>query len=321
VAALRASNLLILRSGPQVRVSQDALRERRMLPMSEAALGGSASRADRMAAVGAILRAGLILTVCFVLLFPVYWMVLNAIQPSQYSLSWPPSLLPRGLEWANFQRLFADKPIGAWLLRSTFVATIVVAVTLLVVVPAAYALSRLRWRGQNLLGLFLLFTQIMPGAMIVAPELTLFRTFGWTDNLTALAFLHAAFVVPLCTWILKSSFDAVPRELVEAALVDGCSHVTALRRIMLPLTRPGLVAVSVVAFFSSWNEYLFSSALITQSDLYTGSLGLATLITQLDTPLFVLMAAGVMFSVLPVAFYLAIQRHILRGLTAGAVKG
>jgi multiple sugar transport system permease protein len=289
--------------------------------MSSTALAHPASRTDRMAAIGAILRAALILVVCFVLLFPVYWMILNAIQPSQYSLTWPPSLWPRGFEWSNFQRLFDEKPIVDWLLKSTFVAAIVVVVTLIVVVPAAYALSRLRWRGQNLLGLFLLFTQIMPGAMIVAPELTLFRAFGWTDNLTALAFLHAAFVVPLCTWILKSSFDAVPRELVEAALVDGCSHTVALRRIMLPLTRPGLVAVSVVAFFSSWNEYLFSSALITQSDLYTGSLGLATLITQLDTPLFVLMAAGVMFSVLPVAFYLAIQRHILRGLTAGAVKG
>jgi multiple sugar transport system permease protein len=292
-----------------------------MLPMSEAVLGASASRTDRVAAIGAILRAALILVVCFILLFPVYWMVLNAIQPSAYSLTWPPALWPRGFEWSNFQHLFADKPIVDWLLRSTFVAAIVVVATLIVVVPSAYALSRLRWRGQNLLGLFLLFTQIMPGAMIVAPELTLFRTFGWTDNLTALAFLHAAFVVPLCTWILKSSFDAVPRELVEAALVDGCSHTAALWRIMLPLTRPGLVAISVVAFFSSWNEYLFSSALITKSDLYTGSLGLATLITQLDTPLFVLMAAGVVFSVLPVAFYLAIQRHILRGLTAGAVKG
>ena len=206
-------------------------------------------------------------------------------------------------------------------MRSTYVAAIVVVATLVAVIPAAYAMSRLRWGGKALLGLFLLFTQIMPGAMVVAPELTLFRAFHWTDNLVALAFLHAAFVVPLCTWILKSSFDAVPRELLEAALVDGCGHFKALTRIMLPLTRPGLVAVSVVAFFSSWNEYLFSSALVTKSELYTGALGLATLITQLDTPLFVLMAAGVTFSILPVVFYLSIQRHILSGLTAGSVKG
>ncbi len=290
--------------------------------MSAATFDDSASRrADRAAAIGAIVRAGLILIVCFVVLFPVYWMALNAIQPGAYALTWPPALIPRGFEWSNFARLFEEKPIGEWLLLSTYVAAIVVVVTLIVVIPAAYAMSRLRWRGRYLLGLFLLFTQIMPGAMIVAPQLTLFRTFGWTDNLTMLALLHAAVVVPLCAWILKSSFDAIPRELVEAGLVDGCNHVQTLFWVVLPLTRPGLVAVSVVAFFYSWNEYLFSSALITRSDNYTASLGLATLITQLDTPLFVLMAAGVVFSVLPTLFYLAIQRHILRGLTAGAVKG
>ena len=266
------------------------------------------------------IRAGLILLVAFVVLFPVYWMLLNAIQPGAYSLTWPPALLPRGLDLTSFARLFGEKPIAQWLALSTYVATIVVIVTLVVVIPAAYAMSRLRWRGRGLLGLGLLFTQIMPGAMIVAPELTLFRAFGWTDNLTMLALLHAALVVPLCTWILKSSFDAVPREIIEAALVDGCNHRQALLGIVLPLTRPGLVAVAVVAFFSSWNEYLFSSALITRSSLYTGSLGLATLITQLDTPLFVLMAAGVTFSALPILFYLGVQRHILRGLTAGAVK-
>ena len=266
------------------------------------------------------IRAGLILLVAFVVLFPVYWMLLNAIQPGAYSLTWPPALLPRGLDLSSFARLFGEKPITQWLALSTYVATIVVIVTLIVVIPAAYAMSRLRWRGRTLLGLGLLFTQIMPGAMIVAPQLTLFRAFGWTDNLTMLALLHAALVVPLCTWILKSSFDAVPGEIIEAALVDGCNHRQALLGIVLPLTRPGLVAVAVVAFFSSWNEYLFSSALITRSSLYTGSLGLATLITQLDTPLFVLMAAGVTFSALPILFYLGVQRHILRGLTAGAVK-
>ena len=265
-------------------------------------------------------RAGLILLTAFVVLFPVYWMLLNAIQPGAYSLTWPPALLPRGLDLTSFARLFGEKPITQWLALSTYVATITVLVTLAVVIPAAYAMSRLRWRGRGLLGLGLLFTQIMPGAMIVAPQLTLFRALGWTDNLTMLALLHAALVVPLCTWILKSSFDAVPREIIEAALVDGCSHRQALLGIVLPLTRPGLVAVAVVAFFSSWNEYLFSSALITRSSLYTGSLGLATLITQLDTPLFVLMAAGVTFSALPILFYLGVQRHILRGLTAGAVK-
>jgi multiple sugar transport system permease protein len=158
-------------------------------------------------------------------------------------------------------------------------------------------------------------------SFVVAPVLALYRGLGWTDSLLALALLHVAFVVPLCAWVLKSAFDAVPKEVVEAALIDGCNRLSVLPRVYLPLAKPGLVAVSVIAFFASWNEYLFASTLIIDNDLYTASLGIATLMTQLDTPLFVLMAAGVVFSVLPVLFYMAIQRHVLRGLTAGSVKG
>jgi len=193
--------------------------------------------------------------------------------------------------------------------------------TLILVIPAAYALSRLYWVGRSAFGLMLLFTQMMPGAVVVAPVLMLYRSLGWTDNLWALALLHTAFVVPLCAWVLKTSFDSVPKEIIEAALIDGCDRWKVLWLVLLPLTKPGLVAVSVIAFFASWNEFLFASTLITKNDLYTASLGLATLMTQLDTPLFVLMAAGVTFSILPVFFYMAIQRHLLRGLTAGAVKG
>lgn len=268
-----------------------------------------------------VLRAAAIIAVCVVVFFPVYWMLLSSIQPSSYSLSFPPPLLPKGFNWEAYAKLFGDKPIAQWLVTSTFVAALTVIATLVFVIPAAYALSALRWVGRSAFGLLLLFTQIMPAAIVVAPVLTLYRGFGWTNNLLALALLHTAFVVPLCAWVLKSAFDAVPREVVEAALIDGCNRLSVLPYIYLPLVRPGLVAVSVIAFFASWGEFLFASTLIVNNDLYTASLGIATLMTQLDTPLFELMAAGVVFSVLPVLFYMVIQRHVLRGLTAGSVKG
>jgi multiple sugar transport system permease protein len=284
--------------------------------------------ADRSASPGAgalhwtrLLRVAAIIVICLVVFFPVYWMLLSSIQPTQYSLSFPPPLYPKGLNLAAYAQLFREKPIGHWLAVSTFVAAITVIATLIFVIPASYALSGLYWRGRSAFGLLLLFTQIMPAAIVVAPVLALYRGFGWTNNLTALAVLHTAFVVPLCAWVLKSAFDAVPKEVVEAALIDGCNRLSVLPRVYLPLAKPGLVAVSVIAFFASWNEFLFASTLIIDSDLYTASLGIATLMTQLDTPLFQLMAAGVVFSVLPVLFYMAIQRHVLRGLTAGSVKG
>lgn len=266
-------------------------------------------------------RLAVVLLVCGVVLFPIYWMVLSAIQPQESLLSYPPPLIPVGFQTTAFRQLVAEQPIIGWLTASAGVASLVVALTMALTVPAAYALSTLRWRGQRMFGLTLLFTQMVPGAVVVAPLLALYRELGWTDSLPALAAVHAAFVLPICIWILKGAFDTIPRELFEAAQVDGCSPLAALPRIGLPLAVPGLVAVAVVAFFASWNEFLFASALITDRDQFTASLGLATLTTQLDTPLFVLMAASVVFSVLPVLFYMAVQRRLLSGLTAGAVKG
>lgn len=276
---------------------------------------------SRLPALETVLRGAAIVVVSAIIFFPVYWMIVSSIRPSAESLSFPPPLLPGSIDISSYWQLFTDKPIARWLMLSTLVASLTVIGTLILVIPGAYALSRLYWPGRSAFGLLLLFTQMMPAAVVVAPVLALYRSLGWTDNLWALALLHTAFVVPLCAWVLKASFDAVPKEIVEAALIDGCDRWKVLWLVVLPLTRPGLVAVSVIAFFASWNEYLFASTLITRNELYTASLGLATLMTQLDTPLFVLMAAGVTFSVLPVLFYMAIQRHLLRGLTAGAVKG
>ena len=266
-------------------------------------------------------RFAVVALVCGVVLFPIYWMALSAIQPQERLLSSLPPLYPVGFRLVAFRQLFDEQPILRWLASSAGVASLVVALTVALTVPAAYALSALRWRGQRTFGLALLFTQMVPGAVVVAPLLALYRGLGWTDSLPALAVVHAAFVLPVCIWVLKGSFDSIPRELFEAAQIDGCSHLAALPLVALPLAVPGLIAAAVVAFFASWNEFLFASSLITDRDQFTASLGLATLTTQLDTPLFVLMAASVVFAILPVLFYMAVQRHLLRGLTAGAVKG
>ena len=143
---------------------------------------------------------------------------------------------------------------------------------------------------------------------------------GWINDLPALSLVYAAFNVPLGCWILKSSFDNIPREIIDAALVDGCNSTRCALRILIPLSRPGLVAVGVVAYFGSWNDYLFAAQFITQHSLYTAGLAIATFSQEGDIQLYQLEAAGVVFSILPIALYLAVQRHVVRGLTAGAVK-
>jgi multiple sugar transport system permease protein len=149
----------------------------------------------------------------------------------------------------------------------------------------------------------------------------LFSHLSLLDNLFTLSMVDAAFALPICVWILKGVFDTVPYEVRDAAVVDGCTELSVLWHIVLPLSAPGLVAVAVVAFFSAWNEYLFALVLLTSTSLQPASIGIPDLKATGTVPVELYMAAGMIFSILPVLFYLLMQRYIISGLTAGAVKG
>ena len=277
-------------------------------------------RARRRKKIRRVARYGGIIGVCVVALFPVYWMVVGSFQPEDDTLSYPPSLFFKGFTFSAITSLFKDQPLASWIVHSFEVSAVTVVITVVLAIPGAYLLSRLRFRGSGAFGFLLLFTQLMPGAMIVVPELEWFRTLHGTNNLLALGVVYAAFSTPLGCWILKSSFDNVPNDIVDAGFVDGCSQMGTLRRVLIPLSRSGVVAVMVVAFFASWNDYLFASAFITERAKYTAGLGISTFIGNVVVQLYQLLAAGLIFSIIPVALYLFAQRHIVRGLTAGALK-
>ena len=131
----------------------------------------------------------------------------------------------------------------------------------------AYVLSHLRWKAKPAFGFFILLTQMVPGAIVIVPVYRLYRNLHLLNSLPALGFVQAAFALPICTWILKNAFDAVPGEVMEAALVEGCDSLAVLWRILVPLALPGLSAVVVVAFFFSWNEFLFAQTLISQTEI------------------------------------------------------
>lgn len=271
---------------------------------------------------GKVVQIAVLVVVCAIIVFPMYWMVLSTVQPYNYSLIYSPSLFLKGIELSPFHDIFANHPMGQWLWNSTQVALMVTAICLVLSLFGAYALSKLRWKAKPAFGFFILLTQMMPGAIIIVPVLRLYRNLGMVNSLPALAFVQAAFALPICVWILKNVFDSVPGEVMEAALTEGCGEMGVLWRMMLPLSLPGLVAVCVVAFFFSWNEYLFASTFIsTDSGLLPGAVGLTTLIGLYSTPTQTLLAAGLIFSLPPVVFYILIQRYMISGLTAGAVKG
>ena len=253
--------------------------------------------------------------------FPIYWMLVSTFQPSKYILHYPPPLLPQEITFNQFAELFANHPIALWLRNSFLIATMAMLLCMALTVLGAYALSSLRWKGRSLFGLFLLITQMLPEILIVIPLYIIYRRLNMLDSLPALSLVDTAFALPICIWILKGVFDTVPSEVLDAAVVDGCTEMSVLWKIVLPLSAPGLVAVAVVSFFSAWNEFLFAVIMLSSAEFQPASVGLTTLKATGFTPVEQYMAAGLIFSILPVLFYLAMQRYIISGLTAGAVKG
>jgi multiple sugar transport system permease protein len=259
--------------------------------------------------------------VCAVVVFPVYWMVLSAIQPARLSIRYPPPFFPQAINLTPFQQLFRDYPIATWITNSSVIAVLTTLVCLGLAVLGAYTLACLRWRGRDTFGMLLFCTQMLPEALIIIPIFIILRQLQMLENLPAVSLVNTAFVLPIGIWILKGVFDAVPREIREAALVDGCGTLEVLWRIVLPLSVPGLVAVGVVAFFYAWNEYQFASTMLTTEAVRPAAVGLATLRSMMETPVERILAASLLFSLPPVLFYLVMQRYIVSGLTAGAVKG
>jgi multiple sugar transport system permease protein len=268
-----------------------------------------------------ILFYAIVVLVCAVVMFPVYWMVLSAIQPARLSMRYPPPFWPQVINLTPFQQLFRDYPVVTWVTNSAVISLLSTVLCLAFGVFGAYTLSCLRWRGRTAFGMLLFFTQMLPEALIIIPIFIILRQLRMLENLPAVALVNAAFVLPIGIWILKGVFDAVPREIREAAQVDGCDAMGVLWRIVVPLSVPGLVAVGVVAFFYAWNEYLFTSTMLTTDAVRPAAVGLASLRSMMETPVERILAASMLFSAPPVLFYLVMQRYIVSGLTAGAVKG
>ncbi|MCC6611952.1 MAG: carbohydrate ABC transporter permease [Anaerolineae bacterium] len=267
----------------------------------------------------------LVILFCIVTAFPLYWMLVSVVQPISMSLQYPPPLFPQAFTLQPFVEIFTGQDtaqrIDVWILNSAVLASITTLICLFLSVLGAFALSGRRWRGQAGFGFILLMTQMLPEALIVIPLYATIDRLHMKDSLLTLALVDTAFVLPICIWILKNVFDTIPNEIRDAALVDGCTRMRMLWRIMLPIAAPGLVAVGVVAFFHAWNEYIFAASLITDRKLYTASVGLGSMISMIDTPIDKLMAGGLLFSIFPIIFYLLVQRYIVAGLSAGAVKG
>ncbi|WP_046866793.1 carbohydrate ABC transporter permease [Microvirga massiliensis] len=253
--------------------------------------------------------------------FPIYWMASTALSVSSElyrtgQVPWP--------QLQNVPALIAELgqlPIVQWLANTMVIAAGTTALSLVLGSLAGYALSRLRFQGRGIVGFLLFMTQVVPEAFILVPLYAMFITMGLLNNLAGLVLANVGFSLPVTAFILKSAMDAIPYEIEESAIIDNCPRLSILTMVVLPLIMPSVAAAAVIAFFAGWNEYLFASIFLRDQSLWPASVGLASFIGQYETPLSAVMGAALVFSLPAIVFFLLVQRKIVSGLTAGAVKG
>ncbi|WP_432861946.1 carbohydrate ABC transporter permease [Microbispora rosea] len=271
--------------------------------------------------IGLTLRILGVLVVLGVAVFPLYWMIVTALSSNSDLFAAKARLIPDFSQFGVFIDALAEGKALGWLRNSLVIALGTTVLSIGLGIPLGYALSRFSFWGKAVVTVLLLFTQMLPEALMVVPLFSLFRRFGLLDSLGGLILVNSAFVLPIVALILKGAIDGIPRALEESARVDGARPLTVLTRINVPLIAPSIAATAVIAFFHAWNEYVFAVTFIFTPGKQPASVGIANFIGELGTPIQTVMAVAFMFTLPAVVFYLFAQRHVVAGMTAGAVKG
>lgn len=255
-----------------------------------------------------------------VMLFPIVWMVFASIRPTMETLSYPPVWLPRDVTFDAYRTLLTNSGEVRFFFNSYIIALLTAALSLLLGAPCAYGFSRFRIRGAEFILLALLALQMLPNVSVVLPFYSIARALGIYNTHLALILADTAFVLPIAVWLLKGFFDSIPTALEEAAMVDGCTRPAALWYVVVPLALPGLVSTGVFAFLWAWNEYLFAVVLTSGSDAAPLTIRMSQFFTQFGRDWSGIMALNVLASVPLIIVFIVLQRWVVSGLTAGAVK-
>jgi multiple sugar transport system permease protein len=267
-------------------------------------------------------------TVIAILALPAVWIILTAFRPNLEVNASPPIWIPETLTLEAFESLFglnpetaSGVPVMSYLTNSLSVALLATALSVPIGTAAGYAFSRFDFVGSRALLLLLLLTRAVPGVALSLPLFLLMRNIGLIDTVHGLAFIYMALNIPFTAWLMDGFFRRIPRELDDAAYVDGASHWQTFWKIDLPLALPGLGAASVFAFLAAWNEYQIASIITKTPASKTFPVGLSDFTTQFTVDWRGMAAMSVLMMIPAILFVLAMQRSLTKGLTFGAVKG
>jgi N,N'-diacetylchitobiose transport system permease protein len=257
-----------------------------------------------------------------VMVFPVFWMVSTAFKPHDQIYSLKPTWVPTHPTLANFGEAIHTPFFWTDVKNSLVIVCITVAIALALAFLAAVALAKYRFTGRKLFIVLMIGIQMLPGAGLIIPLYVVLARYHQVNTLTGVIVTYLTFALPFCVWTLRGFILGIPKELEEAAMVDGSTRFGAFAKILLPLVAPGLVATSVFAFITSWNEYIFARILLNDQSKQTVTVWLSFFLgTSRDQNWGALMAGSTLTAIPVVIFFLLVQRRIAFGLTAGAVRG
>ena len=254
-------------------------------------------------------------------LFPLYWLVKISITPDKLTYTEGTALWPSEATLSNFSTVIFQTDFLAYFGNSLIVSLGTAAATTLIAAGAGYAFSRFNFGGKRLIIALMLVTQMFPLLMIIAPIYKIVAAMGLLNSLTSLIVVYTAFNVPFATFLMQSFFDGIPKDLEEAAMMDGCTRFQALRKVIFPLTLPGLGATLGFVFTAAWSELLFALMMFSRNETMTFPVGLLTFVSKFSVDWGPMMAAGVLALIPSCLFFIFIQRYLVQGLTSGAVKG
>lgn len=254
-------------------------------------------------------------------LFPTAWMFTTALKRPDETFTSPLRWVDFSPTLDNFVRMWTIQPFARYFVNSTVVSASTTVIAVVVAILAGYGFSRFRFRGDRFCMFLILITQLFPGVLLVVPYFMVASTWGLFNTYAGLILAYVSFALPFCVWMLKGFFDSIPRELDEAALVDGCSRFGAFLRVVLPGAAPGVGATALFSFFLAWTEFLFALCLTSSQSMFPVTVGIASNIGQYRILWNELMASALLSSLPGIVVFLALERHLVAGLTSGAVKG
>lgn len=263
-----------------------------------------------------------IIFMAVITLYPIYNIIITSLTPYDQIFTAIPRLFPSGITFEWYKEVFVIAPIISNIINSSIIAIGVVLVNIILALFGAYSLSRFKYTGKKFYSTMIILTYMFPPILLVLPLFMIISSLGLLNSYFGIIMVHITITLPFSIWLLSGFMNTIPRGLDESALIDGANRFTVLMKVLVPVARPGIASIAAYAFMTSWNEYLYSSVLMTSSEMKTLPLKIAESIVETSEVRWGVVMATATIALIPTTLlFQFIQKSFIQGLTAGAVKG